>query len=71
MPRMDGFETIGEMQRRRAKGYGPESIVVMMFTSSNNPSDRERAGSLDLVKGYITKPLDRSGIEVIRSLYYA
>ncbi|WP_203348000.1 response regulator [Sulfitobacter geojensis] len=71
MPQMDGFETIEEMQKRRTKGYGPESMVVMMFTSSNNPSDRERAGNLDLVKGFITKPLDGSGAEVIRTLYYA
>lgn len=71
MPQMNGFETIEEMQRRRADGHGPESIVVMMFTSSNNPSDRERAENLDLVKGFITKPLDDSGIEVIRALYYS
>lgn len=66
MPGLSGFETIEELQRRVALGKGPTSLVVMMFTSSNNPDDMAQAENLASVKGYINKPLDESGIEKIR-----
>lgn len=69
MPGRNGFETVEEIQRRMVDGRGPESIVIMMFTSSGNENDRARAESLDAVKGYITKPLDEKGIETILELY--
>lgn len=69
MPGRNGFETVEEIQRRMAQGRGPESIVIMMFTSSGNEKDRARAKTLDAVKGYITKPLDKEGIETILALY--
>ncbi len=69
MPGRNGFETVEEIQRRMVDGRGPESIVIMMFTSSGNENDRARAETLDAVKGYITKPLDEKGIETILELY--
>lgn len=69
MPGRNGFETVEEIQRRMTNGQGPESFVIMMFTSSGNPNDRARAKTLDAVKGYITKPLDEKGIETILALY--
>lgn len=69
MPGRNGFETVEEIQRRMTEGRGPESIVIMMFTSSDNSNDRARAETLDAVKGYITKPLDEKGIETILALY--
>lgn len=71
MPGMNGFETVKELQRRMAEGRGPESVVIMMFTSSDNPEDRRRAEELDAVKGFIVKPLDDSGVEDLLSLYHA
>lgn len=69
MPGRDGFETAEEAQRRIAEGKGPESIVVMMFTSSNNISDKKKAEELKIVKGYISKPLDGDGIQYIQETY--
>lgn len=69
MPGRNGFETIEELQRRMDDGQGLSSIAVMMFTSSNNVRDRERADEFSIVKGYITKPLDDSGVRHIMDLY--
>ena len=71
MPGRNGFETVEELQNRMAEGRGPKSVVIMMFTTSDNPADRERAMQLDSVKGYIVKPLDDDGIQRIRDLYYS
>lgn len=69
MPVMSGFETIEEMQRRIDAGNGTKSVVVMMFTSSNNPKDRKQAERLSSVKGYILKPLDDDGVKRILDSY--
>lgn len=69
MPRLNGFETVERLQDIVHAGRGAASIVVMMFTSSNNPSDRQRAKSIPMIKGYICKPLDEDGIERILTIY--
>lgn len=69
MPGRDGFETIKEMEARIAEGRGPNSVAVMVFTSSNNPADRAKAEALSSVKGYITKPLDREAVLKILEIY--
>ena len=69
MPRKDGFDTVEEIQDRMSAGKGPESIVVMMYTSSDNPSDKSRADELSTVKGYIVKPFDDAAIDQIKHIY--
>lgn len=69
MPGRDGFQTIKEVQRRVAEGQGPISIIVMMFTSSSDVRDQERADELNIIKGYISKPLDSDGISYILDIY--
>ena len=59
MPGRNGFETVEELQKRMPGHLASQSMVVMMFTSSNNPDDRARAEALAAVKGYILKPLDK------------
>lgn len=71
MPGLSGFETILEMEQRRAERRGPPCVVVMMLTSSSNPDDKETAGALKSVKGYSAKPLDKPGVEEIIRKYYA
>lgn len=71
MPMMSGFETIEEVERRMQAGRGPGSVDILMFSSSDSPSDRARAATLASVKGYIVKPLDDGGIDKIRALYAA
>ncbi len=63
MPGLGGFQTVEEIQQRSAdEGRDTNSVVVMMFTSSNNPRDRERPAEFNNVLGYIQKPLDSDGI---------
>lgn len=69
MPGRNGFATIEEMNKRIANNLGPESVAVLMFTSSQNPDDQARAQSLPLVKGYINKPLDTEAVAAILDMY--
>ncbi|MFK7893847.1 MAG: response regulator [Granulosicoccus sp.] len=66
MPGRNGFETVEEVQQRVAEGQGPKGMVVMMFTSSNNPKDLELVQSYELIKGYILKPMDDESLARIR-----
>ena len=57
MPGMNGFEFLQAYEAmQRERGNGP---VVVMLTSSPDPSDRERALAFASVRGYVTKPIDR------------
>lgn len=69
MPIMDGFETVQALQQRVEKGQVPSSLVVMMFTSSDNPEDKKRAEQIDIVKGYIVKPIDDKDVERLIQLF--
>src|SRR5690606_29548593 len=55
MPMMDGFEVAEQATPLLAD---KPSVVMLMLTSSGAPADRERAGTLPIIKGYVTKPLD-------------
>lgn len=68
MPGRDGFQTIEEARKRRAEGRESREFYVI-HTSSENELDRKRANDLDIVKGYIRKPLDKKGIETIINIY--
>lgn len=65
MPGRNGLETVEELQRQIASGKTSDGIVVLMFTSSNNPKDIAHAKTLEAVKGYIPKPLDGEGVDKI------
>lgn len=56
MPGMDGWELAGAAEPFLA---GHETVVLVMLTSSSAPADLERARQMPVVRGYITKPLDR------------
>lgn len=71
MPGRNGFETAAEIQRRVEQRAGPGGVVIMMFTSSNNHHDKQRAEELEIVKGYISKPLETDDIGYILSIYKA
>ncbi len=59
MPGLNGFDVLDAIQQRFAEDEERRSmVVVMMFTSSDNVQDQERALSYDFVKDYIVKPLD-------------
>ena len=68
MPGMDGFQTAEKLQSLVERGEVPDSFIIMMFTSSKNPRDRERAEVNPLIKGYIVKPIDDAAVEQIKAL---
>lgn len=69
MPGRNGFETAVEVQQRIGSQEGPQSLIILMFTSSDNDRDIKRAEEIDIVKGYVSKPLDAAKINYIRDLY--
>lgn len=69
MPGRNGFQTVAEIEQRIVDGKGPTSIAVMMFTSSSNSRDHEKANELNIIKGYINKPLNSESIVYLRNLY--
>ncbi len=59
-------------QRFRSRGAGhadlladKPTVMLVMLTSSGSPADRERAASLPVIRGYVTKPLEVDGIKAL------
>lgn len=65
MPVMNGFEFIEQF--RQWDFPEKESITIVVFTSSLNPKDKERAFSMG-VKYFLTKPYILEGIKEIINL---
>ncbi len=55
MPGMNGFEVA---ERAAPLLNNHRSFVLIILTSSGDPYDRARAGRLEIVNGFLTKPLD-------------
>jgi CheY-like chemotaxis protein len=53
MPGMDGFKFVERLQSQLPS----PSPCIMMLTSSNAQSDRDRARLLPIISGYLVKPL--------------
>lgn len=60
MPRMDGHEFIKEYDNKFESPPGP---VVVMLTSSDQQSDKNRAMAFDFVKNYVLKPLSADDMQ--------
>lgn len=54
MPMLDGFEVVAQATPLLE---GKTSTTVVMLTSSDAPSDRDRARDMPLIKAFVTKPL--------------
>lgn len=69
MPGMSGFDFL----EHAGSGSLPElaDIVVVMLTTSLDPSDVERARKFNLVKDYINKPLEEAHLKRISELLVA
>ena len=63
MPRMNGFEFL----EAATEEFGPDfaKLVIVMLTTSINPTDHERAVSYSVVKKFIYKPLTE---EIVREI---
>lgn len=60
MPMMDGFEVA---ERAAPLLADKRTIIMVMLTSSSSPVDRERAGALEIIHGFITKPLTPGAVK--------
>ncbi len=59
MPGMDGFEVASQATPFLLNKH---TVIVIMLTSSGSAADRERAATIPIIKGYVTKPLDVNGL---------
>lgn len=70
MPRATGFEVLEQLKALRDEGHSSaRCVVVMMFTSSENEEDKNRAFSYEFVKDYIVKPIDHGQLDRLIGIY--
>jgi CheY-like chemotaxis protein len=60
MPKMNGWQFLEEFEKIWAG-----ELKIVMLTSSIDLSDQQKAESLPLVSGYLTKPLNMDKIQTI------
>ena len=66
MPRMDGFEFLDACKALPEPQRG--STIIVMVTTSLDPSDRARALATGMVSEFHTKPLSRAALEKMKGL---
>lgn len=68
MPKMNGWEFLEQYQQlsldHKAK------VVIIMLTTSLNPSDLERSKKIKEINGFETKPLTEEKLEKILATYF-
>ncbi len=69
MPGRDGFETIEEFSARLAASHRPDNTLILMYTSSLNSKDQQRAREFGVIKGYLEKPMRNNSVDFILGLY--
>ena len=67
MPRIDGWEF---MERYRSMSSDCKNCIIIMLTSSIDPSDERRAQETEGITGYRSKPLTSEMIDEIVSQYF-
>ncbi|MEO8148895.1 MAG: response regulator [Bacteroidia bacterium] len=65
MPEMDGFQFLEQFAKLPPS---VNEIHVIMLSSSLDPADHVRAESIDAVKMFINKPLNKINLEEIKAL---
>ena len=66
MPEMNGFEFLDAYEKLHESHQA--RAVVVMLTSSPDPSDRTRAMAYKCVKGYVIKPIDAASVRGLVAL---
>lgn len=60
MPRMNGFDFLEKATAELAQRLA--GTIVLMLTTSADPGDQQRAQQFNIVRGYLTKPLQEEDI---------
>lgn len=68
MPRMNGWDFI-ERYKRLPKRF-IEGTVIVMLTTSDSPTDRDKASQMPEVQEYITKPLTKTKLSALVQNYF-
>jgi len=64
MPIMDGFEFLAKFKKKREESVELKKIIpLVMLTSSQQASDKERARETGIIEKYIIKPSDTKEME--------
>lgn len=66
MPRMNGFEFLEEATQELGGDFA--RMVVVMLTTSINPSDRQRAQANPVVRAFLEKPMVMDHIGFVAGL---
>lgn len=67
MPAMNGWDFLEAV--RQLDSFN-ESVVVIMLTTSLNPDDRARAEAIDVISGFMSKPLDSESLVPLIETYF-
>lgn len=68
MPGINGWEFIEEYEKLNA--HQKSKMIVIMLTTSDNPTDRAKAKTYNLVSDFMTKPLTPEMLDDILTRYY-
>ena len=69
MPKMNGFEFL-DQYKKMDLSRNP-SIIIIMLTTSLNPTDREKASQMELITEFRTKPLAKEALQEIAERYFS
>lgn len=68
MPAMDGWEFLEEYNNLTEDQLA-KSIIVML-TTSLNPDDRDKANTIPLISGFLSKPLTEEKMEQVQQNFF-
>ncbi|MFT6869594.1 MAG: CheY-like chemotaxis protein [Paraglaciecola sp.] len=67
MPVMNGWEFIEEYKK---SNFSKKSVLIIMLTTSLNPIERKRAEKIEIISGFVTKPLTVEYLQDIVKSYF-
>jgi CheY-like chemotaxis protein len=67
MPVMNGWEFIEEYKK---SNFSKKSVLIIMLTTSLNPIERKRAEKIEIISGFVTKPLTAEYLQDIVKSYF-
>ena len=69
MPGRNGFQTVEEISARTTGSIRADNTVILMYTSSLHVKDQERAREIEIIKGYMEKPMRKDCVALIQRIY--